>query len=53
MTNDSFDVSAVARSAGLRIFPERLLGLTPQALCCRPLRGLGLGPSEAVLRQWQ
>jgi hypothetical protein len=32
--------SAVARSAGSRIFRCLFLGLTPQALCYRPLRGL-------------
>ena len=34
--------TAVARLLrGLDTFALRILGLTPQALCCRPLRGLG------------
>src|SRR5215471_16414043 len=31
---------AVARSAGCDYLMRLILGLTPQALCCRPLRGL-------------
>ena len=34
--------SAVARLCGLGIVSDLFLGLTPQALCYRPLRGLGL-----------
>lgn len=32
--------SAAARCAGFDRFPDAILGLTPQALCWRPLRGL-------------
>src|SRR5260221_12687211 len=38
--SDSFEVGAVARSADSRISLRYFLGLTPQALCYRPLRGL-------------
>jgi len=35
-------VTALARFAGsIAIFLYRILGLAPQALFCRPLRGLG------------
>jgi hypothetical protein len=34
-------LTAAARSAGLITSTISILGLTPQALCCRPLRGLG------------
>ena len=37
-TNGS--VKTVARSAGWTYFSIAILGLTPQALCCHPLRGL-------------
>jgi len=33
-------LTAVARSAGLLAFPREILGLAPQALRSRPLRGL-------------
>ena len=33
---------AVAHSAGFIFCWDAVLGLTPQALCCRPLRGLGI-----------
>jgi len=32
--------SAAARFTGFDRFPDAILGLTPQALCWRPLRGL-------------
>ena len=34
------NVSAVARAAGSLILSTVILGLAPQALCSRPLRGL-------------
>ena len=42
-------VTAVARFAGSGlIYMRAILGLAPQALCCRPLRGLrGLGDAAA------
>jgi len=41
---------AVARFAGLHVFLLRLiLGLAPQALCCRPLRGLDTSLNEQFL----
>jgi hypothetical protein len=40
---------AAALSAGSRYLHVLILGLTPQALCCRPLRGLGLFKSELGL----
>jgi hypothetical protein len=33
-------VTAIARFAGSLIAGDSILGLAPQALCCRPLRGL-------------
>jgi hypothetical protein len=41
-TSDMFDVSAAARSGVSRIFHDVFLGLAPQALSYRPLRGLRL-----------
>ncbi len=35
------NLAAAARFAGLIAFPDTILGLTPQASCWRPLRGLG------------
>src|SRR6266581_323464 len=39
-TNDTSSVEAVARSAGSFCSYRAILGLTPQALCCRALRAL-------------
>jgi len=36
--------AAAAHFAGFIAFPDAILGLTPQALCCRPLRGLDPDP---------
>ena len=50
--SDSFEVSAVARSAGSRISLRYFLGLTPQALYCRPLRGLvSASPGSMLFRR--
>src|SRR5215831_12165645 len=46
--NDRFQ-PAIARSAGSPSFCRPTLGLTPQALCRRPLRGLFLIPAGIVL----
>jgi len=40
----------VARSAGSHAFYFAILGLAPQALCCRPLRGLKPKPKLPPLR---
>jgi len=41
--------SAATRGAGFVAFPNAILGLTPQALCWRPLRGLKRRTEKRVM----
>ena len=45
------ELCAVARSAGLNGLLKEILGLAPQALCLRPLRGLKPNNSLVLLSQ--
>ena len=40
LNQEGYKVRSVARLAGYDLGTDLSLGLTPQALCCRPLRGL-------------